>query len=246
MNKLQKELGPKGLVVVGVTNESDSEVEKDVKKSKMKHPIVIVKGEDVDRAYGIKGYPAGFLVDPAGNVIWTGHPASLEDEYLAGLLKDLKVAPEVPAEFKDVNAALATRKYGKALTAINKALVKAPDSAELKAAQEFITSSLAGKLEEAAAALEAKDYGTANSLYGEIAAQYDGVAGAEAAKPALEALKKDKEAAPELAAQAKLAEAITNWRKGELEKALKAYQSIAKKWPDTESGKRAQELVDLH
>jgi hypothetical protein len=246
MNKLQKELGPKGLVVVGVTNEPDSLVVKDFEKSKMKHPIVMVKGEDVDNWYGIEGYPSGYLVDPAGFIIWEGHPGNLDDEYLAGLLKDLKLAPAVPAEFKEVNAALGTRKYGKAHAAIAKALVKAPESAELKAAQGFLTTSLAEKLEAAKAALDAQDYGKAGTLYGEVATLYDGVPGAEAAKPALEALKKDKAAAPELAAQAKLQDAIAMWRKGELEKAVKAYGSIAKKYADTPSGQRAAELAALH
>ncbi len=244
MNKLQKELGPKGLVVVGVTNEPDSLVSKDVTKSKMKHPILMIKGEDTDRIYGIQGYPSGYLIDPDGYIVWEGHPGNLDQDWLKEQIDSHAAPPVLPDEWKDINALFAKRKYGKVQAALNKALVKAPDNVELKAAADFITKSMDDKLAAAKSAVEAREFGQAMKLYTEVTTSFDGIPGAEAGKLGADELKKDKTAAEELAAFGKLQEAFVQWRKGELEKAVKAYVGIAKKYPDTPSGKRAAELAE--
>jgi hypothetical protein len=247
MNKLQKELGSKGLVVVGVTNEPDSIVSKDVAKSKMKHPILMVKGEDIDTWYGVDGYPSGYLIDPAGNIVWEGHPGNLDTDWLEEQLATItSVAPVLPEEWKDINGLLVKRKFGKAQAALGKALAKAADNAELKAAQDYITKALDDKLAAAKTATESGEFGRAMQLYTEAGTQFEGLPGVEAAKAGADALKKDKLAADDLAAHGKLQEAIAQWRKGEMEKALRAYSGVAKKYPDTPSGKRAAELAEAH
>jgi hypothetical protein len=245
MNKLQKELGPKGLVVVGVTNEPESLVGKDVVKSKMRHPILITSGEDNERNYAIEGFPSGYVIDPDGVIVWEGHPGNLDEDWLKEQLAKLTVVPPVlPDEWKDVNAQFAKRKFGKAQAALAKALVKAPDNAELKAASEWIGKALQDKLAAAKTAVTDGEFGRAMKHYTEVTAQFDGVPGAEAGKAGAEELKKDKAAADELGAYGKLQEAIAQWRKGELDKGVRGFAAVAKKYPDTPSGKRAAELAE--
>jgi hypothetical protein len=55
---MQEEFGPKGLVVVGVTNEPESLVTKHIDKKKMNFPVAIVGGDDFDRAYGVRAFPS--------------------------------------------------------------------------------------------------------------------------------------------------------------------------------------------
>ncbi len=246
MNSLQKELGPKGLVVVGVTNEAESMVVKDVEKSKMAHPIVMISGEETDRVYGINGYPSGFLIDPSGTIVWSGHPGNLDKDELRAMVEKLGLPPALPAEFKDIDELLAGNKLGKAHTALTKALVKAPDSGELKTALEFVTKSLEARLAEAKAHLDNSEFGEALRVWTEVSLRYEGAPGIEAAKAGIDALKKDKTAVEDLAAAEKLKDAVELWRKGDLDKALKAYATVARKYPDTATGKRAAELVSAH
>src|SRR5262249_10358553 len=59
LNSLLKDYGPRGLVVVGVTNEGEAMVAPDVEKKKMKYPIAVLSGEDFDQQYGIESFPTG-------------------------------------------------------------------------------------------------------------------------------------------------------------------------------------------
>ncbi len=246
MNSWQKEFGAQGLVVVGVTNEPSSLVEKDVEKSKFEHPTVMVSGEETDRVYGIKAFPSGFLVDAEGVVVWAGHPGELDDDTLKKALGGVVVSPPLSEEHKAIDELRRSRKYGKAHAALLKALAKSPDDAELKAAADHLVAQLDRRMQGAKQALDAGEYGRAMKLYQEVTDDFAGMPGADEAKPAAAALKKDKAAADDLAAAAKLEDAEEKWIEGDLEKALDAYASIAKKYPDTPSGKRAEEMVQRH
>jgi hypothetical protein len=246
MNRLQKELGPQGLIVVGVTNEPESLVTKDVEKSKMHHPILMISGEDTDAIYGIKGFPSGFVLDPDGNIIWSGHPGNLDEDWLKEQLAKAVAPPVLPDQWKDIGALLAKRKYGKAHAAATKALVKAAGNADLKAVVDFVTKGVQSRLEAAKTNITGQEFGKAMKLYTEVSTLFDGAPGADAAKAGIDALKKDKAATDELAAWARLQDAVLQWRKGELDKALKAFAAVARKWPDTPSGKRAAELASSH
>ncbi len=93
---MQKEFGPKGLVVVGVTNEPESLVTKAVDGNRMKFPVAMTKGEDFERAYGVKGFPSSYLVDADGFVAWQGHPGNFDDDQLKELLEVVWVPPALP------------------------------------------------------------------------------------------------------------------------------------------------------
>ena len=243
---MYKEYGPKGLVVVGVTDESKSMVGPDVQKKKMKFPVASGVGAEFMQQYGVRGFPSSFLVDANGFVVWSGHPGAFDEAMLEPLLANVQVAPELPEANQDIAALFESRSYGKAWAALEKALAKSPEDAKLKAAAEGLTKGVESKLAAAKDAVAAGQFGAAQSIYLDLTKAYAGVPGAEAAKPALDALKKDPAAKNELAAADKLAEAVAQFRKGDMEKGAKAFASIAKKFADTPSGARALELAELH
>jgi thioredoxin-like negative regulator of GroEL len=243
---MQEEFGPKGLVVVGVTNEPESLVTKHIDKKKMNFPVAIVGGDDFDRAYGVRAFPSSFLIGPDGTVEWAGHPGNFPEDVLEKLLEKLDLPPELNGDYADIRENLAARKYGKAWKAVERDLAKNPEDAQLKAASEFLGKGVTDRLAAAEAAIGEGQYGKARRLYDELLGPWSDVPGADAAKAALAELKKNKDAKNELAASDKLDDAIALFRKGELEKAAKSFAVIAKKYPETPSGKRAEVVAELH
>ena len=177
-----KEYGPKGLVVVGVTDEPKSLVGPDVIKKKMKYPVASAVGSDFMKQYGVGGFPTAFLIDAHGMVVWSGHPGNFEESMLEGLLAEVQLAPKLPEANTDIAALFEAKSYGKAWAALQKALVKAPDDADLKAASEGLSKSVESKLAEAKDYAAAGTFGEAQTLYHELLKDYAGVPGAEAAK----------------------------------------------------------------
>jgi len=61
-----------------VTSESASQTEPWIEKTGAKYPYAYDKGGKVARFFGVSGIPHAILVDPGGQVVWRGHPASLD------------------------------------------------------------------------------------------------------------------------------------------------------------------------
>ena len=62
----------KGLVVLALSDEAAGTVEKHIAAKGMTYPTAA--GANSSRAYGVKGIPAGFLIDHTGTIIWQGNP----------------------------------------------------------------------------------------------------------------------------------------------------------------------------
>lgn len=233
-------------MIVGVTNEPESMVTKDVAKKKMKYPVAIVEGEDFDRQYGIRGFPTSFLVGPDGEILWTGHPGSFEPEMLEEHLQKLWLPPTLPDKHAALNELLAERNLAKAWKALEKARAASPDDADLTAVAEKISARVTARLEEGRTAEQAGDFAAARRAYVEVTEVFGGVPGAEAAKTALADLAKNKLAKAELDAADKLDEALAQWRGGDLEKGLRGIRAVLKKHEGTAAGKVAAEFIDRH
>lgn len=103
------------------------------------HKIPYIVGGDAkatQTAYGVRGFPTAFLVDPDGEIAWIGHPASAE-KAIEALLK--KSPPKdagppskeaVQAALKQADALLDARQYAQAMAAYEKLLVDFPGIAE--------------------------------------------------------------------------------------------------------------------
>jgi hypothetical protein len=239
-------LGPKGLVVVGVTNEGEGMVAPDVTKKKMKFPIAIVEGAAFDMQYGVRGFPSSFLIGAEGEVLWAGHPSGLDEEFMAEQLAHIWMPPAVSDKNADIAKALGDNNLAKAWKALDKALTSKPDDAELKGAKDALVARVTALLEQARTAESSADFAGARRAYQQVVDRFGGVPEAEPAKAAIAALGKNKEAKLPIEADDKLRDAFATWRKGDLEKGLKAIRAVAKKYAGTEAGKRAQAIADLH
>lgn len=84
LTKLQKELGPDGLTIIGVSTEEADVVSKFVKKQgpAMDYTVVVDRRKTTHRAWmtaaGQNGIPAAFIVDREGKVAYIGHPLAEE------------------------------------------------------------------------------------------------------------------------------------------------------------------------
>ena len=76
-------------MIVGVTNEKDEPVLEKMQSSGMEFSVAITPGETADDAYGVRAVPRSFLVDVDGKLVWSGHPASLREDQIVALLKDV-------------------------------------------------------------------------------------------------------------------------------------------------------------
>jgi peptidylprolyl isomerase len=66
-----------GLVVIDIDDgkrDSLADVQAHVQEKRVAYAVLYDEGGKNAAAYGVKGYPAAFLLDPSGKVIWEGFP----------------------------------------------------------------------------------------------------------------------------------------------------------------------------
>ena len=80
-----REFGKEGLVVIGISQESKSTVEKFEKTSSTTYRQAIDTDGEANRIFGVNAIPRAFLLDREGRVVWTGHPGD-EDELRKAIL----------------------------------------------------------------------------------------------------------------------------------------------------------------
>jgi thiol-disulfide isomerase/thioredoxin len=103
INKIHRELAPKGLVVVGVSDETPEKVRPFVKQmgATMSYPVVVQKKDDQFmkekwmKAAEQNGIPCAFVVNRAGKVVFIGHPMDPEFERAARLSVANRYDPEL-------------------------------------------------------------------------------------------------------------------------------------------------------
>lgn len=76
LNKLHDEYGPKGLVILGFTDQSKAGIARFQKATPMKY--VIGTGSELSAEYGVNGIPHAFIVGKDGKLAWEGDPNSKE------------------------------------------------------------------------------------------------------------------------------------------------------------------------
>ena len=83
LSKLQKKLAAKGVLVVGISNETADKVEGFLKEhAEMDYRVGLDKENGTWGTWmeGIPGIPHAFVVDRKGVVVWKGHPMSGMDQ----------------------------------------------------------------------------------------------------------------------------------------------------------------------
>ncbi len=112
MVQLHQTLGSKGVVLVGLSDETDGKVGPHIKKDKT--PYIIGSGSSSAKDWGIPGYPTAFVVDPYGVVKFKGHPG--DPKFKKAVESTVKNTPPKPGlPFAKAEAAESYRKANKLL-----------------------------------------------------------------------------------------------------------------------------------
>jgi prepilin-type processing-associated H-X9-DG protein len=78
LDEIHGTYGPRGVVVIGLTQEDRQEVEQFMQDAPIAHSIGVRSVSR--RAYGVRGIPHAFVIGKDGRAVWDGHPGSREIE----------------------------------------------------------------------------------------------------------------------------------------------------------------------
>jgi len=87
LNEIYAKYKDRGLVVVGVTEETDAVIRKFRKDVPMDCSVATDTGGRLSEKMGINGIPHAFLVNKSGEIVWDGHPMQLSDEDIEKILE---------------------------------------------------------------------------------------------------------------------------------------------------------------
>ena len=238
LNALHERLFGKGLVVVGVTGGDAAEIEAYVKKNGVNYPIAT--GDS--RVYGVKGIPAAFLIDPGGTLVWSGHPAELDETLLEKTLVGARAAT-LAAGLEEVGKAKDAGSFGAAYAKAKELLAGGRLSEEATAqANELLAEceqKVAAALDGAAKAKTDGDAFAAFLLLDPIAKGYAAVPRADEACQQLAALLADARQKREIQAGQKLLEVRALEQTREFDNAFKAYKALAQAFGGTRAARDA-------
>lgn len=88
LTELNKKYKDKGVVFVGISNETAEKVDPFVREQGSKMDYIVARdkenatNKDYMRAYGQNGIPCAFIINKKGQVAWVGHPMSMEEPLL--------------------------------------------------------------------------------------------------------------------------------------------------------------------
>jgi hypothetical protein len=246
LNELQEKYGSQGLTVISITNEPRGLVDKYVEETGATHPVVI-ESTDSSSSWGITGFPSSFLVGPDGKIAYAGHPSSVTNDMIEELLKDARLFPEVPKSLKGVVKKLEKDDFKSAISMLDKFLAKETISDEEKASatelKEWIDWRHTSAMEGAAASIEKGDYYRAAKAYEDLAKVFKGTDIGSQADDALKELLSDKDRKREVSAGEQLAKAKAKAADMSAKKAVKLFESLAKKYDGTVAGEEARRLA---
>jgi hypothetical protein len=229
-----------------VTNEAEGLVTKCVRDKKITYPIAIVPGNATDEAYGVKGFPAGAVVGPKGDVVYIGDPRSVNEQQLEEQLAKATFIPAVPEKYKEINGDLAKKAYGKAHAALEKELAKG-ENEPLAKAKEAIEKLAAEKLADAGQKGDGGDYAGAAPILDDLEKGFKGLPEADDAAKKLKEWKADKSIAAQIKAGEDMRKAEALEKSGDpaaKRKAYGLYADVAKKLKGTPIGDKAQAAAD--
>lgn len=226
-----------------MTDEPANLVEPFIAANKVAYPIVIEKGNKSFTALGFSGFPSACLVDPQGNIVWSGHPASLPEAQIEKALQGARPPGyKLPAGIKSAEKLLEKGEFGKAHEAIKTLMAGKLDDESMKAGQELLDrfEGDAKSLAEAAKVnAEAKEYFEATGKLERLQKQYAGVPGAEGADAKLKELLADPEVKKSIKGSEQLLKAKELDQAKDFDKAYVMYRAITRSAAGTRPGDAA-------
>lgn len=250
--KLHEKYRAKGVVIMGLTEESKAKAEPFAKQMGMTYAVGC--GSRSSNTYGVRGIPHAFVVDVAGRVVWRGHPAGTAME--TAIQEQLRTNPptllspqqkaQTLALLDKVEEAIGEKKYPQAIAMLGR--VKDPDQdpavkERVSAIREKLAAQAEARFAEAEKHIKQKAYYEADVTLVEVTALGSGSDLAETARTRRAELHKDKAiraAIDQGRREHEAAEALAKLEKDAPEMApalrLRAYEALAKAHPGTEAG----------
>lgn len=238
-------MGPRGLTVIGVTDESEAKVQPYLEKNGVDYLIALGGAE----GYRTKGIPHAWLVDASGTVVWEGHPASLKSEQIEGYLKDVRLTPsfdDLPEGLAKAAKSLNKGDFGKGWSALEKKLEDPGVGSEAQAAIDEIKAYGQRKLDLVDRYADGGSYTAGMDLLAALSKKWRGTEIGDAAKAKSKEWKRDKTIKAELAGEKILAKAEALARAKNPAAAAKLARSVANgsKYAGTTCQARAQKMLD--
>jgi len=257
IDALAKRWADKGLTVLSLTREDRRTVEQFFRSQNFEAAYTIGCGSDSLWAYGVRGIPRAFVIDPKGMVAWAGHPMSGLDEVVAKMLASADPPTSAPvidpsdAELSTAAEALSEAEYAKALATLEDVLKSSPDEARALQASQLMAEVFEagnGKLDEAQSLLKEKEYVVAAELLRGLAEQFADTKVGRKARARLIALRRQPGASSALQqeqwrqeAEAMLARADVLVEQERYAQAVKRYKLVTMLYSRTDAGAKARQ-----
>lgn len=246
VNEIQEEWGPKGLSVIGVTDESVSLTEPWISANKAEYAYAYDNGGKLSRFFGVNSIPRAVVVDASGTVIFNGHPAQIDDGVLAKAVVGAIEKPmwEWSGASKGVKAALIKGDFKTALELAEK-LGEADGGPKILAAVQGMVKA---KVEAMRGAQAKGDFLGAQTAAQKLEKQLAGMPeGAEAAKIAAD-IAADPNALKVIEGQKKVTKVVGQkpGKKKEWLAAIEDLKKIKKDYPGTFVEEEADRLIDQY
>jgi len=242
LDELYAKYKDKGLVVLAVTNEGRSLVDRFVADTSATHPIIIEEGDSASD-YGIGGFPSSFLIGADGKIAWTGHPGGIKESDIERLLQDVRLVPELPRKLSSVQKSLEKGDFAGARKSLDGLLAGTSLSDEDRRAAEetvkWIDERAAGMLSSAEADGRRGDWYSAAETLRRIEDSFKGMEPADRAKETLDGILKDKEKKREVDAGDVYEKTREKSRKMKPEQAAQMMRAIVKKYAGTKAAEKA-------
>jgi thiol-disulfide isomerase/thioredoxin len=87
INALHDKFAPKGLVIIGISDETEAKVKPFLLKHPMRYASAIEGSKSIHKALQIKALPYSIFVDGKGKIMWRGQPSEITDELVESMLK---------------------------------------------------------------------------------------------------------------------------------------------------------------
>ena len=227
-----------GLVLIGLAQESASEVEVVLESHKPTYPIGA--GANYERDYAVTGYPTALIINHEGEIIWRDNFLNPDARSLldAAIVAAAEASPswdpgERPAALAKAVASAKAGVLGRAWKESEALRAKAAQDADLMAAVEsfqkdFLARAQSRTLKQEAFVASGRYW--EGTLYFEREIKvFEGSPPAEEWKALLAGWKKDPAVKPNLDLDKKRLAALQKAREGDKEKALKELRSLLEK-----------------
>lgn len=241
----------KGVTVLALSQEGKGVVHRFVDEHDIRYPVAIDPGGKTTRAYGVRGYPTAFVIDPDGAIAWRGHPAD-EDGLVSAVRDALKTAvfvalPEDPPKRLEKAVAEAAKgHYGKACTIASRYAHDA-DEALAEAARDLaedIDVLVEKQLERAERRVKHGAYHDAVSGLRHVETMLEGCNHEDAIHERIHDIETLPEAKDDLAAGRSLEKILKKIGSVKPAQAAARLRSLLKEYPETAVADRAREILE--